>query len=493
MLSIQSTSHSEELEYYNFVPTYKFEDGFQVSHLGLLDSLNIVCAGTNIINNELPPNRIFNNFIYKSTNSGNNWSKIYTDTNEKVKSSDRFNLNIREIIYFDNNNISMFYDNGYVTRTEDGGDTWVLDSFGLNKYPYKTKFYDSNFGIVVWDHSIVDLRDEQEIYITENSGQSWDRIYIPYDTLFKGEHYYTINDISYLDRDLIYFSVDYSIRKNDTINDYYYYLVKYDLKTETWSKILYSLRENKHYREYDFNDTLARSIDFISKNVGYAFLYTLSDVKFGFGGVPWTYPLLQQTTDGGLTWKTLFHDKDTVRFSTTPSKVEVEYDNKFLLTNQSRNIIYKLEPNAEKFKTIAAKNISDIVSINKFKSTKDFLLLTKNKVIITGSTNYLFEVDLSNPITSVEDGNWASDLLLYPNPLPKEKELSIQFTPKIIGDALVRVIGMDGKEHYRFSEYFSTISNEIVLNKNLQVPSGVYMIEILYSNGHSESQSVAIE
>jgi len=128
--------------------------------------------------------------VYKTTNSGQNWVKAHIATT--ISSNDLVGIRfLSQSLGF----VSTMEGNGALYRTTTAGNTWVEV---ISDKISNIRFLDENFGYAFGD---------ENIYITRDTGVTWELIYDA------GNSYY-IHDIHFINEDIGYMSVQNGIYKS---------------------------------------------------------------------------------------------------------------------------------------------------------------------------------------------------------------------------------------------------------------------------------------
>lgn len=480
ILTLLLTSISlQAFEVFDFNPIMIVKDSIVIERIARDSNGDIIVAGVEVLESN-PIDYTSNLKIYKSTDEGISWDLLFTQNNEDYKKENRVISYAREILCTEKGDILVFSNNGYVFRSNDFGYNWTIDSLGTI-LSFKMSVVDNDKISALWhytkDIGINQYENHSKVFLYDGNNSSWHNVLLPSEDLI-GKR--VIPDKIYLKSNNVILLED----KYESVDDSLIYISSYLLSSSDLGK------------NWDKEDILlpvgAYFFDILNENhlISWGVLY--NGTKFDNSGNPFGDYIIYESYDRGLNWDTLYYELDT-NTNNRNVPVTVDYlDNRYLIAKQFNTFGGFFDKEKDKLFYIIPNNIKGLREAFGYKNKYDFIY-SSNKILIAGGSNYLFEVDLSNPITSVEYGNLVSNLLIYPNPLPKNKELNIQLTPNSTGKAEIRIIGIDGREHYQFDELFKDSSKAITLNKNLNLQSGIYILDIEYSNGKNESRTFVVE
>ncbi|MBL4654207.1 MAG: T9SS type A sorting domain-containing protein [Bacteroidia bacterium] len=117
--------------------------------------------------------------IIKTSDGGNNWTKLNTPTTQKLRK-----------IYFKNNTLGFAIgDSGTILRTDDGGENWSLKNSWAKSTLMDIHFLSSDTGYIVGDKGL--------ILFTSNSGGSWQSVYSGTTSLLTSV-YFVSSDAGYI-------------------------------------------------------------------------------------------------------------------------------------------------------------------------------------------------------------------------------------------------------------------------------------------------------
>lgn len=480
---LSSSAYSNENNSYDYIPS-KVADGFQISKIAKFDSLNII-AGGGIFISPLP-DYIANNGIFKSTDGGYSWTNIQIDTNQLLPDKSRFKYGIEKLEYLSENRILVFYSNGFIRRSEDGGETWLLDSLGTNLSLLDAKFTDKDNGFSSWYISNIEMRLVLEYKRTSNGGKDWIEFNIPKDSLFREDIISIGTTFNILNLDTLFLYGGTITFKNDSIYDSETYrLITTDLGI-TWKKKFLFKEENLNSNNYNSREYVANIFQFISDDVGYWMGATASKTKFDNAGNAFEYPFLKKTTDGGDNWETLFHDTDSTRRSSMAFEV-IDYQNSdnLILRDRYSNIL--LYNKGEQFyRNVSPRNYSELNKKYGYKNTSDYLRLNNDNIMIASNSEYVFFIDFKNPITSVEDIANQSKFVTYPQPANTNVTIEYDSHKYNLDKQDISIYNIEGQE---IKNQDVKINNNSIIWDCSSAQPGIYLINIKQG---SEEKSVKV-
>ena len=395
--------------------------------------------------------------------------------------------------YLTENRIVVFYNNGFIRSSDDGGESWVLDSLGINRRVLDLEFIDDKYGLILWNLSLANMRTVNECQITTNGGVNWSDLTIPIDSLFNKEIYLSINSVNFISEHEIFINTSILDFKNYSIYDYEVYrLLTTDLGS-TWEKKLLLKGDNVNSRNQKSQQYIISIFQFLSKKIGYWIGATPSQIKEDVVGNVWHYPFLKKTTDGGESWRTLFHDKNSSNRSRTALDIidKQENDNLILKGNPTGILLYNKGESF--FRNVFTKNYSALNQEYGYKSITDFLRLDSDRIMVAAGSEYIFYIYYKNPISSVEGLFSQSEIEIYPNPIARSQPINLKFDPIVLDVATVSIIDISGRVVSSYKVNFTSSNETLELKPENNLPSGVYFLQIGYSNGIAERQKFVVE
>lgn len=481
---------ANEINHYNFIPT-KVSEGFQISHLAKLDSLNIIAGGK--INISPLPDYIENTGIFKSTDGGSNWRNIFKDTNQLKPIESRFDSGIKHLEYLSENRILIFYENGFIRRSEDGGKTWALDSMGKTWSVYEIEFIDKDNGFTIWNIQIGAMQTITKYMRTTNGGKDWIVLNIPLDSIFNEKSISYLHNFNILSKDTVLITSTNFNFENDSVYDSEIYVLSTTNLGKEWDKRLLLKEENINSRDPISRDYTITSFQFISYEVGYWMGATPSYTKVDIVGNPWEYPFLKKTIDGGKTWETIFHDTDSSKRSRTALEI-IDYQDEDILIfkgNPSGILLYKQGETF--FRNVTPQNYSELNKNYGYNSISDFIRLNDNNIMIAGNSEYVYTIDFKNPLTSVNKNVDLSSIIIYPSPVPRNETIYIGSFLKTSNVEAISILDINGRTITVNKNIRNLSLRTIQINSEIRLSQGIYFVQIKYKNGMTQRQKFIVE
>lgn len=462
---------------FNFSPVLVNEDiRFEVIESN--SKGDIFVAGNEVLNDN-PISYTSNIKIFKSSNEGSNWELLFTQKNEDLIQKEKINRTPTQFIFANDSTILLFTENNDVFISNDKGINWNRHELERS-FMYSTVKKSSSGEVAALYSSIIEKKKSFYLSFYSNSTGNWNSVRIPIDTLFQDNNFPNITSFFYSkDNQLNFYYID-----GKTINDsliYLKYLVSTSDQGKTWEK--------KEVKFDNFSNT------FLYDSDGRLLVWGIIDNKYrnNIFGEPFGDNLIYESTDDGETWNTLLYEQDTLVNAYLPYNIEL-YTDKYLLGEAINGSMKFYDFENNKISRILPNNPKSLSDDYGYTRPSDYMIFD-NRLFLTSYGSYVFEVDISKPITitNVEFKKLERELLLYPNPISKGKNLNIELIPISIGSAEITIIGVDGREHSKFNENFNSTVIKTTLSKEIRFSAGTYILEILYSNGLSESSSFVVE
>lgn len=398
--------------------------------------------------------------VFKSTNRGETW-EISLDDSVKRDETGKVIYHPRrmnDFKYMTEDNAYVMHEGTLYWYTTDGGENWYQDSIidgsegGLFRY---INFNSSGFGVT----SIYD------VYITKNYGKTFETHEVKSytDTLINKSFF----DNLIITDDNIIFGVGYYIVEPYHKDNKIFTVISEDLG-QTWEISSFLEKRMNDYVKLSNGNIVAVGAEQTKPNAS-----TYRDI-------------IQISTDGGYTWELIM---DSVAApSSWLSKIEFINDKDGIAYSEGFSKLIRTSDGGRTW--YRDYGISDLPN-----SPEDYAYLPNGEILAVARTGKVYK--WTDPALSVvEDKRYADEpnIRIYPNPISENETINIEFTPTFVGQLELSLIDITGRK-------VSTNQLEIV-NRSKQVlnykpendlPSGVYFLQIGYSNGLAERQKFVVE
>ncbi len=476
LLTISYSVFSVDFEKYEFTPV-KVNDSFKIERIATNSTGSIIVSGYNVLESQ-PTNYISNTVILKSNDNGINWTIIYTDSNETLEREERHYFNIKYLEYLDNGNIYGFAHNGYIIRSMDGGSTWIKDSLGVFINPIGIKFIDNKNGVTLWNKS-VNFKTNSLLFFTNDGGQTWNEINVPLADLLENQTEFIVNKFYYFEDESISFLMNDYYYEKDSIKITKTHLITTKDYGQTWEMTNIELPIYQNY------------IQFLDYDHIILFGILKSKTHFDNSGNPFGHDIILESFDRGASWDTLLINIDTNTNSRLSQNFEYFDDKYFLIQGVNSGISY-FERGKDRISTLFPNNILELKEKYNYQQLYDYIKFG-DKILVSSGGGYLFYIDFKSPVTSIEDTKIATNLDIYPNPVPNNQFINLKLYSIISGRLNISIIDINGKVVQTYEILKNSFNDKIELNSGYKLTSGAYFLQIEFGNGIVQRKHFIVE